>query len=600
MLHFSEQMETIKYFAKALKFVWDSGWKWTVAKLILLVLQALLPLLTLYLMKLVVDEVTANITTPTEDAWWDVFWLVLYWGGLNLMSVTVQTIAGFVSENQSQYLQNYMAKMIQEKSVQLDLAYYEMPKYLNTLHRAQQESNYRPLQLLNSITQLLQNSLTLIGVIGLLFYLHWTIPVILFVAGLPSLFVKIFYSEKQYTWQRQRTQFRRESHYLGSLMTQPQYAMEVRLFRLGRFLSQQFDIIQQKLIKERIRLAFHEAWSSLAAKSVEILALVGAYGFIVFRTLKGLISVGDLVMFFGVFQRGQTALVTLLTSIANLYEHKLFLHNLFEFLELKPIALKGDIPMPDLATSPIRFENVSFSYPLKEKKSLTDVSLEARMGEVISLVGHNGAGKTTLVKLLSRLYEPSEGRIMIGETPIDQIEVDSLRKQLSVIFQDFTKYRRSAKENIAMGDIEQDISLDKVQEAAQLTGADEVIKSLPSEYDSMLGRLFEKGQELSMGQWQKVALARAFYSDAKIIILDEPTSSMDALAEHLFFERLKEVAKDKIIFLITHRLSSATLSDRIYYLEEGRILESGTHQELVSKEGEYAALFNKQAQLYRA
>lgn len=592
--------QTIQHFIGALKFVWQASKYWTITKLVLLIIQSLLPLASLYLLKLVVDQVTLNLQPDAEQDFAKVVWLVAFWGGVNLIGVITNTISQYVNENQSLLVSNYMADIVHEKSSELELAYYENPKYLNTLHRAQLQAKSRPNQILTSLTSLIQNGVSLVAIAGLLVYLHWATAVVLVIAALPALFVKLKFSEKRYKWDRNRTQLRRESNYLSLILTYAEYAKEVRLFRLGDYFKEKFSVIQTQLFKENKQIAFSQAWITLLAKGSEVLAVLAAYLFIAYQTVDGQLTIGDLVMYYQAFQRGQAFLQSSLTSLSSLYENKLFLQNLYEFLDLKPVTPEGgNHALPDLSSNTIRFEDVSFSYTQDTPAVLQNIQLEARNNEVISLVGKNGAGKTSLIKLLCRLYEPSSGNIWIGNTNLKDVDADELRKDISVIFQDFIQYKRPAKENIAIGDVAHELDIDKVKEAARLTGAAEIIERLPNQYDSMLGRLFTDGKELSVGQWQKVALARAFYSDAKIIVLDEPTSSMDALAEFEFFKKLKAIANNKIIFLISHRLSSATMSDRVYYMEEGCIVESGSHQELMKLEGKYAYLFHKQAHLYR-
>jgi len=592
--------QTIRYFIRSLQFVWQASKYWTIAKLVLLLIQALLPLASLYLMKLIVDQVSFNLQEANTQDFSEVVWLVIAWGSINLFTTAANTISTYVNENQNILVNHYMAEIIHQKSVSLELAYYENPQYLNTLHRAQAEAKFRPQQILNSLVSLLQNGISLVAIAGLLIYLHWATTVILLFTALPVLLVKLKFSEKKYKWTRSRTQLHRKSFYFSTLLTHAPFAKEMRLFRLGSYLRDKFNQIQHQLFKENQQLAFHQAWTTLLAKALEVMAIVGAYIFIAFRTFAGQLTIGDLVMYYQAFQKGQALLQSAMSGVATIYENKLFLNNLFEFLDLEPAQTEfGHLPIPDLTQNAIKFEEVNFAYTPEGKRILHHINLEAKTNEVISLVGKNGAGKTTLIKLLCKLYEPTEGNIWIGSTNLKDIQVQELRKQISVIFQDFIQYQWNAAENIAIGDIDKEIDLQKVEEAAQLSGASELIEQLPQQYQTTLGKSFVGGEELSVGQWQKIALARAFYSDAQIIVLDEPTSSMDALAEYEFFKRLKMIAQHKIIFLISHRLSSATMSDRIYFIEDGAITESGSHDELIQLNGAYAQLFNKQAQLYR-
>lgn len=592
--------QTFHYFLRALQFVWKASKYWTIVKLVLLIVQSLLPLVSLYLMKLIIDQVSEALQAEQATDFNHIMWPIIAWGAVNLITVGLTTISKYINENQGLLVSNYMADIIHQKSAELELAYYENPAYLNTLHRAQLQARFRPNQILTSLTSLVQNGISLTAIAGLLIYLHWATAVVLIVTALPALIVKMKFSNKRYHWDRNRTQFKRKSFYLSSLLTMAEYAKEIRLFRLGNYFKEKFSDIEGRLFQENKKIAFNQALMTLLAKGTEVFAILGAYLFIAYQTVGGKLTIGDLVMYYQAFQRGQTFLQGVMTSLSSIYENKLFLNNLFEFLDLEPAQTeKGSLPVPDLTQHEIRFENVDFSYTSTSKQILHNINLIARNNEVISLVGKNGAGKTTLIKLLCRLYEPTSGAIWIGERNIKELSVDQLRKQISVIFQDFVQFKQPASDNIRIGDIDRPVDLEQVKAAARLTGAAEVIEQLPQKYDSMLGRMFTSGEELSIGQWQKVALARAFYSNARIIVLDEPTSSMDALAEHEFFRQLKSIAQDKIIFLISHRLSSATMSDRIYFIEDGRITESGSHQELIQQDGNYAYLFQKQAQLYR-
>ncbi len=588
-------------FRQALGFVWASAPRWTVANIGLLFIQGLLPLASLYMIKLLVDEVStslgqSDLSTTLES----VVYLMMGMGGVALLSAFCSTIAGLVARGQGQIVTDYMHSILHKKSVEVDLEYYENSRYYDTLHRAQQEAPHRPTAILNSLLQVGQNGVSLMAMGGLLWWFHWAVLPVLVLAALPELLVRLRYSHKLFSWQRKRTPFERKAWYLNWMLTRDTHAKEVRLFDLGPRFRQWFSDVRRTLRHERLDLEKRQALAILGAQSFATLGVFGVYFFVAYRTVSGLLTLGDLVMYFQAIQRGAGFLQAFGNSLSRLYESNLFLTNLDEFLRVKSrIALPAvprSVPRP-LATGLV-FDHVTFRYPEAERVAVNDMSFVIRPGEHIALVGANGAGKTTLVKLLSRLYDPTYGRISLDGVDIREYAVSDIRQEVSVIFQDFAKYFMTAQENIGLG-MRTSPDLDSVVAAAQQAGVDDVIRRLPQGYDSMLGKWFEGGQELSIGEWQKVALARAFLRDSQILILDEPTSAMDAKAEAELFERFHELTRGRMAILISHRLSTVKMVDRIYVIDQGRIVECGTHEELVLQKGTYADLFETQAQYYK-
>ncbi len=347
---------------------------------------------------------------------------------------------------------------------------------------------------------------------------------------------------------------------------------------------------------------FHNLSMALGAgNALFTLIVFGSYGFIAYRTVQGNITLGDLVMYFQAFQRGQGYLRNMMNSLASLYEDNLFLSHLYEFLNLKPQVVQPvhPQPVPQMRQAGIMFDHVSFQYPGSAHEVLKDISLTIRPGEVVALVGENGSGKTTLVKLLCRLYDPVEGVVTFDGINLRQFETTMLRREISVIFQDYVHYHLTARENIWFGNTNVMPDDERVVAAARYSGADEVIESLPQGYETMLGKWFKDGEELSIGEWQKIALARAFLRQAQIIVLDEPTSSLDARAEYEVFQRFQQLAADRTAILISHRFSTVRMADRIYVMHDGKIIENGSHDELIRLGGTYAHLFEIQAQSYR-
>jgi ATP-binding cassette subfamily B protein len=586
----------------ALRLIWSATSGWTVASVILLLLQGILPIGLLYLTKRIIDTVVDSTTASHRaDLFEQLIVLLILMGVFTLVNTFCNSLAELINTEQSQRVTDYMSRIVHAKSIEIDLDYYENSQYFDTLQRAQEEASYRPHSILNHFVLVAQNAISLVAMVGLLLSVHWGLASLLFVAAIPSVLVRIKFAGILYSWHRQRTQMERQASYFSWLLTGDIFAKEIRLFNLGRLFSQRFDSLRQQLHRETIAISKKRFLASLAAQTATSFLLLAAYGFIVYQAFWGILRIGDLVLYYQALQRGQEALRGLLGSVSDLYEDNLFLSNLYEFLDLKPKITQPSHPQPvprPMKTG-IIFDRVSFHYSHSTRQALQDISLSIAPGEVVALVGENGSGKTTLIKLLCRLYEPIEGRITMDGIDLQQLDIIQLRSQISVIFQDYVKYHFTARENIWLGNIQLDPVHDNIIAAARRSGAHHVITSLPQGYNTLLGQLFEKGEELSIGQWQKVALARAFLRDSQIIVLDEPTSALDPKAEFEVFQTFRQLIEDRAAILISHRLSTVKMADRIYVLEKGSIVESGPHEELMDLGGTYAHLFETQAQNYR-
>jgi ATP-binding cassette subfamily B protein len=588
---------------RALHFVWQSGPGWTVASIALVVVQGLLPLLALYLMKLLVDAVAAGLTTPDKARVFEqIVLLVALSGAVALFEALCNSVMGLVSGTQAQAVTDYVYDILHAKSIEVDLEYYENSQYYDTLHRAQQEAPSRPTRIVQNLLQIGRNGISLAAMAGLLFAFHWSVVIILCATAIPGVLVRLRSTRKMYAWRRQRTPFERQAWYFNWLLTRDQHAKEIRLLNLGPLFRRRFSDVREQLRRERHALATRRAVADLVAQVSGVCAVFGLYAFMGYRAVQGGLTLGDLVMYYQAVQRGQNYLGQLLTSLADLYENNLFLSSLYEFLNLRRKVVEPPHPRPvcrPLQTG-IVFHHVSFHYPMSTRKALDDITLVIRPGEHVAFVGENGAGKTTLVKLLCRLYDPTGGSITLDGIDLRQLETAALRREISIVFQDYARYQLTARENIWLGNI--DLPPDQEEHivaAAHQAGADEVIAGLQHGYETVLGKWFEGGEELSVGEWQKLALARAFLRDAQIVVLDEPTSALDAKAEYELFQKFHQLAAGRTAILISHRLSTVRMADRIYVLEGGRIVESGTHDELVCRDGRYARLFETQAQYYR-
>ncbi len=609
MMNFQEQTVSAKLkiqrtlqLKRALRFVWQSAKGWTIANGVLLVVQGVLPLLPLYLMKLMVDAVTAGLVAPDKGvAFRQVVFLIVLMAAVTLFSALTRSIAGLVGQGQSLAVTDHMNNVLHAKSIEVDLEYYESARYYDTLQRAQQEAPFRPTHIVNGLVRMGQNGISLLAMAGLLFSFNWIIAAILFAAVIPGVAVQLRYAGKMYRWQREQTSTERQASYLNRMLTDSSHAKEIRLFDLGPLFVGRFRDLRRKLRGERLGIAARRSAADLVAQTSATVAIYGSFAFIAYQTVQGVITLGDLVMYFMAFQRGQGFLQEILGGLTGLYEDNLFLSNLYEFLDLKRKVIEPlhGRPIPKPMQTGIVFNHVSFQYPTGTRKVLEDINMSIRPGEVVALVGENGSGKTTLIKLLCRLYDPTDGNITLDGMDLRQFQTTALRREITAIFQDYVQYHLTARENIWFGNTVLPPDHERVTAAARHSGADDVISALPHGYETMLGKWFEDGEELSIGEWQKVALARAFLSDAQIIVLDEPTSSMDAKGEYSVFHNFRKLASGRIAILISHRFSTVRMADRIYVLKDGRIIEGGTHEELVSVGGTYARLFETQAQYYR-
>jgi len=586
---------------RGLHLVWDSAPGWTSVQLVLLVLQGLVPLAALYLTKLIVDAVTTAVGAAGMAAFHHVVLLIVVAGAVAAAGAAMRLLSNLVAEVQSLRLADRVHDVLQAKSVEVDLQYYESTEYHDTLHRAQEEAPFRPARIVSALAQVLQNGLSMVAIIGLLLTFHWGLALVLFAAATPGVLIKMRYSRRLYDWTQRQTPAVRKSRYINRLLTGVATAKEIRLFDLGPVLMERFRALRTMVRGEKLRLVTQRSVFEFFAQLVALTAVFGAFAFIASRALAGTVTIGDMVMYFGAFQRGQDFFRDALGGLAGLYEDNLFLSDLTKFLDLEPAVAEpaSPKPFPRPMRQGIVLDGVSFAYPGSSRTVLEDINMDIRPGEHVALVGENGSGKTTLVKLLCRLYDPTSGSIRVDGIDLRDLATHELRREIGIIFQDFARYHLSVRDNIWFGNVQVPAAGEAIIDAARKTGADEVTRRLPAGYDTVLGKEFDAGSELSLGEWQKVAIARAFLRETQIIVLDEPTASLDARAEAEVFERFHELARGRSAILISHRLSTVRMADRIFVLDRGRIVEAGPHDELISRGGTYAELFELQARHYR-
>jgi ATP-binding cassette, subfamily B, bacterial len=514
--------------------------------------------------------------------------------GCSALSKLTQTV-------QTEAVSDRVHSLLHTKSIQVDLQYYENTDYYNTLHRAQEQATYRPQMVLASLLQVGQSGLSLLGILALLTTLNWTVPLLLSIATIPGILMRVRYTGKAYGRVSSWTESERQSDYFHTLLTTEPHAKEIRLFNLGSLFSQWFQTLRTKIRREKIYLATQQSRIDLITQGSATLAVCVACGITAYQTIQGAITLGGFVMYYQAFGRGQGFLRELLSNLIGLYENSLFLQDFYQFLDLKPTIVEPEDPKP---LSPswetgIRLENVSFNYAHSQRSVLKNINLTIAPGEVVAIVGANGAGKTTLIKLLCRLYQPTVGTITLDGVDLGDYSMTELRRQISVLFQDYIHYQLTVKENIWLGDIEVEPNSEQIWAAARAAGAHPTIDRLPHGLDTRLGNWFEQGEELSIGQWQKIALARTFLRDARLVILDEPTSALDPQAEAEVFARFRQLVRGRTAIIISHRLSTIKMVDRILVLSDGQLAESGSHDELMQQQGLYARLFTTQAQHYQ-
>jgi len=591
-LELNRELFDLSLIIRILRVVWSCSARLTVARLVVLLFQALLPLVPLYLMKLLLDAFVDDVK-PTFNY---ILWILIGFATVKILSIVIANVSNYINLLHSDIIADHMSNMVISKAIQTDLQYFDSDIYHDIFARAIGQSSNRPLAVLQVVLTLIQNLISLIAIIGLLFTLHWGIALILFVVALPAAVIRWRFTEKTVKLREEQTQRERRSGYLRRVLTGASYAKEVRIFDFGKQLLGQFLNLRSNLRKEKRDLYLRQNVTIGIAQSVESVAIIAALGFLATRALQGLLSVGDIAMYYGVFQKGQSNINGILKTFVSIHQNRLFLGHLFQFLDLEPKILDAPeaVHLPEQISS-LQLKDIHFTYPDTEREVISNLNLDLKRGDIVAIVGENGSGKSTLVKLLSRLYQPTRGDILINHKPIEQFTLSSYRKRLTVIYQLFAKYNASVTENIQYADMSQALNQHDIQEAAKLAHSDGFIGELPSGYDTQLGRSFRQGEELSGGQWQKLALSRAFYKNADLIILDEPTSFIDPLAEEDIFASLREIAQDKILILITHRIYNLKMADQILVMDQGRIVEQGDHSQLIEEQGLYHEMFSKQS-----
>jgi ATP-binding cassette subfamily B protein len=600
VLTLKERLAAFRNLPRFFRLIWETS-PWMIAvNAVLRITRAALPLTILYVGKLIIDEVI-RLSQATGEASHDYIWkLVAAEFALAILSDGLSRLISLLDSLLGDKFANHTSVRIMEHAATLDLDQFEDSTFYDKLERARQQTVGRTV-LLSQVLGQAQDTVTM-GFLaaGLIAFNPWLI-VLLLVAVVPAFLGESYFNNKTYSLVRSRTPERRELDYLRYLGASDETAKEVKIFGLSGFLTDRFRELSEKFYRANSRIAAKRAlWGTLFA-SLGSAGYYGAYVYIIARAVNGSLSIGDLTFLAGSFRQLRTLMEGILLRFTSVSQGAIYLSDLFEYFEIKPRigTAEKPRPFPRPILQGFTFENVGFKYLNSEKWANRHLSFTLRAGEKLALVGENGAGKTTLVKLLARLYDPSEGRILLDGHDLREYDLVELRKEIGVIFQDYLRFQMTIAQNIAIGKIDQQENRLLIEEAARQSLAHTVAEKLPSGYDQMLGRKFSQGTELSGGEWQKIALARAYIRNAQVLILDEPTAALDARAEYEVFQRFAELTQGKSAILISHRFSTVRMADRILVLGNGELLEMGSHEELLVKDGRYAELFQLQAAGYR-
>lgn len=599
-LNLASYLGVFQYTTRALALVWTTHRTLTLGLALGSAVAGLMPTGIAYVSKHLIDAIIHAAGTHEQlDRHAAMMWVGLEFAAVVALALATRSLGIFRSLLRQQLGQRINVEIL-EKALTLELAQFEDSELYDKMTRARREASVRPLSLVSQTFELGQSIVTLIGLGGLLAAFSPMALAILVIAAVPPFIAELKFSGDAFRLSRWRTPETREQLYVETVLAREDHAKEVMLFGLGpRFLQRYRDIFDKLYAGDR-KIAIHRGLWALGLGTLGNAAFYGMYLWIGIATIRGELSIGAMTMYVYVFRQGQAALASALGDVGGMYEDNLYLSNLYEYLDTPTRQRSGTVTKGKSPGDGVRFEGVEFSYPGSHEIALAGIDLHIPPGSKLAIVGENGSGKTTLIKLLTRLYEPTRGRITLDGTPLSEWDLVTLHRRIGVIFQDFVRYQLKVGENIGAGDDRAYDDRDRWDTAAERGLAKPFIAAFPDQFDTQLGKWFKSGRELSLGQWQKIALARSFMrKDADILVLDEPTASMDAEAEVKIFERFREVTDDKIAIVISHRFSTVRMADQIIVLDHGKITERGSHESLVAAGGRYATLFHLQAQGYR-
>ena len=599
-ISFKARFAALKNLPEFIRLVWLSSPSKTLLSFLLRIMRSAMPVALLYVGKLIIDQVIL-LTQAGHSSDHEYLWkLVAIEFGLAILTDALSRMINLVDSLLGDLFSNYTSMRIMRHAATLDLDQFEDSVFYDKLERARQQTLGRTV-LLSQVMSQIQDLISMVLLLSGLIVFNPLLILLLLIAIIPSFLGESYFNSQNYALTRSQTPERRELDYVRYLGASDETAKEIKIFNLADFVINRFKTLSDKFYTENSKLAVRRSFWGTILSILGSMGYYAAYVFIIARTINGNMSVGDLTFAAGSFRQLRALMEGMLSRFTAVSQGAIYLNDFLDFFNIKPkIAVaKTPLPFPNPIKEGFTFENVGFRYHNSENWANRHVSFKLRPGEKLALVGENGAGKTTLVKLLARLYDPTEGRILLDGADIRDYQIEDLRFHIGVIFQDFLRYQMTFAQNIAVGNVEEIGNTELIKKAAQQSLADALAEKFPLQYDQWLGRKFNDGVELSGGEWQKVALARAYMKDAQVLILDEPTSALDARAEYEVFQRFSSMTKGKSAVLISHRFSTARLADRIMVLDKGSVLEIGSHEELLEKNGKYAELFQLQAAGYQ-
>lgn len=578
-----------------LQFIWKVSPKNTMMALVIILMETGLFFISLYSLKLLIDSVSNHANNPIGSS--NVINSIILAGVSGIVYLAFKSLSTYISEIQSATIAEHISDEIHEKTIALDLAFYESPDYFDVLNRALNAGTDRPIAVINTLFEIIKTLMSLVAFGTVLITIDWILLPILALFVIPTLLVRINFADKFNEWRIKQTPFERQSEYYSTLITTEQYAKEIRSYNLGKYFKTAYMKIRMVLLKEKLKISKDRTKNEMITSTISSIGFFSCIAYIILGSKTN--SIGDITLFLVIFPQSFNLLQNLSFNISTLYHHNIFINSIFELFELKPSLEEPTDPQKISKDVPVSFtfNNVSFAYPKTNKTILKNISFQVKSRQIIAIVGMNGAGKTTLIKLLCRFYDPENGQILMDGNNIRNYPSKDYRKQIGMVFQDFAKYQVSAADNIRFGDIDKEVDFHEISGAAKKSGANTFIERFPNKYDNIMGRLFDNGQEVSIGQWQKLANARCLYSDARLLIFDEATSALDAQAEKEFFDDFRKHIGNRAAIIISHRHSAVKNADHIYVLSDGKISQSGTDEELLNQEGDYANLFRKNTTL---
>lgn len=587
----------LSYLRQALGLIWNAAPTWTAVWAVLVLVQGVLPAIPVYLSRLLVNYlVAAKVAGSSRESLVPVLVIAVAIAGALMLTTLLQGSSEWLRTALSEVVQDHISGLVHAKSMQVDVAFYESADYYDRLHQARTEAKTRPFALLESISALARNGITFLAMAAVLLPYGLWLPLALVAGTVPAFLVLLRFNRRYHAWWEQTTADRRRAEYDDTILSHSNAAAELRLFDLGGYYASAYQSLRRRLRGERLSLSRDQNLARLGASAVG-LAVSGLTMIYMLRAaIAGAATLGDLALFYQAFNQGQGLLRSLLGSVGEIYGNSFFLGNLFEFLALQPQVVDpaNPAPLPAELAQGIRFRHVTFHYPGSTPAALRDFSLDVPAGRITAIVGANGAGKSTLIKLLCRFYDPAAGCVQVDGLDLRDLSLADLRRRISVLFQFPLTYFATAGQNIAVGDLAASPTALEIEAAARAAGAHELITRLPNGYATTLGKAFGVGIDLSGGEWQRIALARAFLRQAPIVILDEPTSFMDSWAEAEWLERFRELVQGRTVLIITHRFTTARYADIIHVMQDGQVVESGHHDDLVAGDGMYARSWTRQ------